>query len=108
MPVRAVGRISAQRVTRHHQHHQFCACDWRHLSRITASTITTPFATYCQNDDSPRIVKPILMLGLPDQFIDHGDPVQLLKSVGLDGAGIAASIEQRFGGAQPRLAIVIS
>jgi len=52
------------------------------------------------------IVKPILMLGLPDTFIDHGDPVQLLKSVGLDAAGIAASIEQRFGGSQPRLAVV--
>src|SRR5450830_96779 len=52
------------------------------------------------------IVKPILMLGLPDQFIDHGDPVQLLKSVGLDGAGIAASILQRFGDTAPRLAVV--
>src|SRR5450830_494752 len=52
------------------------------------------------------IVKPILMLGLPDQFIDHGDPVQLLKSVGLDGAGIAASISQRFGDTAPRLAVV--
>jgi 1-deoxy-D-xylulose-5-phosphate synthase len=52
------------------------------------------------------IVKPILMLGLPDTFIDHGDPVQLLKSVGLDASGIAASIEQRFGGSQPRLAVV--
>ena len=54
------------------------------------------------------IVKPVLMLGLPDQFIDHGDPVQLLKNVGLDATGIAASIEQRFGNAQPRLAVVIS
>ena len=52
------------------------------------------------------IVKPILMLGLPDVFIDHGDPVQLLKSVGLDATGIAASIEQRFPSAGPRLAMV--
>lgn len=52
------------------------------------------------------IVKPILMLGLPDQFIDHGDPVQLLKSVGLDGAGITSSIVQRFGDTAPRLAVV--
>ena len=48
----------------------------------------------------------MLLLGLPDVFIDHGDPVQLLKSVGLDATGIAASIEQRFGGTQPRLAVV--
>ena len=52
------------------------------------------------------IVKPILMLGLPDTFIDHGDPVQLLKSVGLDASGIVASIEQRFPAAGPRLAMV--
>ncbi|MBC7514134.1 MAG: 1-deoxy-D-xylulose-5-phosphate synthase [Herminiimonas sp.] len=42
------------------------------------------------------IVKPLLMLGLPDRFIDHGDVAQLLVGCGLDGAGIAASIRQRF------------
>ncbi|MGV7208526.1 1-deoxy-D-xylulose-5-phosphate synthase [Oxalobacteraceae bacterium A2-2] len=52
------------------------------------------------------IVKPLLMLGLPDKFIDHGDPAKLLASVGLDGAGITASIKQRFGGEEPRLAAV--
>jgi 1-deoxy-D-xylulose-5-phosphate synthase len=31
---------------------------------------------------------------LPDRFIDHGDPGKLLASVGLDGAGIRASIEK--------------
>ena len=36
----------------------------------------------------------ILMLGLPDRFIDHGDPGKLLASVGLDGAGIRASIQK--------------
>ncbi len=36
--------------------------------------------------------KPVLLLGLPDRFIDHGDPAKLLASVGLDAAGIAASI----------------
>ena len=34
----------------------------------------------------------VLRLGLPDQFIDHGDQAQLLASVGLDKAGILASI----------------
>ena len=51
------------------------------------------------------IVKPIQMLGLPDKFIDHGDPAKLLVSVGLDGAGIAASIRQRLGGEEPRLVV---
>jgi 1-deoxy-D-xylulose-5-phosphate synthase len=36
----------------------------------------------------------ILLLGLPDRFIDHGDPAKLLASVGLDAAGIAASIRR--------------
>jgi 1-deoxy-D-xylulose-5-phosphate synthase len=51
------------------------------------------------------IAKPIQMLGLPDKFIDHGDPALLLASVGLDAKGIAASIRQRTGGAEPRLVV---
>ncbi len=39
---------------------------------------------------------PVLQLGLPDQFIDHGDQARLLASVGLDADGILASIRQRF------------
>jgi 1-deoxy-D-xylulose-5-phosphate synthase len=51
------------------------------------------------------IVKPILMLGLPDKFIDHGDPATLLAAVGLDAQGIAASIRQRFSAGEPRLVV---
>ena len=51
------------------------------------------------------IQKPLLILGLPDKFIDHGDPAALLASVGLDAKGIAASIRQRFGAAEPRLVV---
>ena len=40
---------------------------------------------------------PLLHLGLPDQFVDHGDPAFLLSHVGLDAAGIAAAIERAFG-----------
>ncbi len=36
----------------------------------------------------------VLLLGLPDRFIDHGDPARLLASLGLDAEGIRASIEQ--------------
>ena len=42
-------------------------------------------------------VMPLLQLGLPDQFIEHGDPARLLSMVGLDAAGIEASIRARFG-----------
>jgi len=34
----------------------------------------------------------VLVLGLPDRFIDHGDPGRLLASVGLDAAGIQKAI----------------
>jgi 1-deoxy-D-xylulose-5-phosphate synthase len=55
------------------------------------------------------IVKPLLILGLPDKFIDQGDPAALLASVGLDAKGIAASIRTRFGAAgEPRLVAVKS
>ncbi|MDO8457070.1 MAG: 1-deoxy-D-xylulose-5-phosphate synthase [Burkholderiaceae bacterium] len=39
-----------------------------------------------------HLVKPLLMLGLPDQFIEHGDPAMLLAMQGLDAPGIEASI----------------
>jgi len=42
------------------------------------------------------VLKPLLQLGLPDVFIEHGDPAKLLSLQGLDAAGIQASIEQRF------------
>jgi 1-deoxy-D-xylulose-5-phosphate synthase len=48
---------------------------------------------------------PVLNLGLPDRFVEHGDPAKLLSLCGLDAAGIEASIVQRFG-ARPSLAAV--
>lgn len=50
-------------------------------------------------------VKPLLNLGLPDRFIDHGDANLLLAQCGLNAEGIAASIRQRFGKDQPRLVV---
>ncbi|MFZ2652547.1 MAG: 1-deoxy-D-xylulose-5-phosphate synthase [Burkholderiaceae bacterium] len=40
---------------------------------------------------------PVLNLGLPDQFIEHGDPAKLLARCGLDAAGIERAIVERFG-----------
>ncbi|ONN68570.1 1-deoxy-D-xylulose-5-phosphate synthase [Herbaspirillum sp. VT-16-41] len=51
------------------------------------------------------ISKPILHLGLPDRFIDHGDAGQLLAQCGLDADGVAQSIVQRFGKDQPKLVV---
>ena len=39
-----------------------------------------------------KIERRILLLGLPDRFVDHGDPAKLLASVGLDRDGIVKSI----------------
>jgi 1-deoxy-D-xylulose-5-phosphate synthase len=43
------------------------------------------------------VAAPMLQLGLPDRFVDHGDQAQLLAAVGLDRAGIVASIRARLG-----------
>ena len=48
------------------------------------------------------IAMPVLVLGLPDEFIEHGDPVVLMSRCGLDAAGIEQSILVRFG-AKPAL-----
>jgi 1-deoxy-D-xylulose-5-phosphate synthase len=40
---------------------------------------------------------PVLQLGLPDRFIDQGDPAIQLASVGLDKDGIVKSIRERLG-----------
>jgi len=45
-----------------------------------------------------RVQRPVLQLGLPDQFIEHGDPVKLLALQGLDAAGIEKSVRARFPG----------
>ncbi len=39
---------------------------------------------------------PVLTLGLPDEFVEHGDPHQLLVDCGLDAEGIARSVRERL------------
>ena len=53
----------------------------------------------------------LLQLGLPDHFIEHGDPAALLREAGLDAQGIQASITERMQlnsgqGNQPSIRIV--
>jgi 1-deoxy-D-xylulose-5-phosphate synthase len=43
------------------------------------------------------VVKPLLQLGLRDEFIEHGDVIKLLALQGLDAQGIETSIRNRFG-----------
>lgn len=44
-----------------------------------------------------KMTNPVLLLGLPDKFIDHGDVNQLLAMHKLDKDGIITSIRKRFG-----------
>jgi 1-deoxy-D-xylulose-5-phosphate synthase len=43
-----------------------------------------------------NLQRSVLQLGLPDEFIEHGDPAKLLALQGLDAAGIEAAIRQRW------------
>jgi len=51
----------------------------------------------CEALSRQAIDRRVLLLGLPDRFIDHGDPARLLAAVGLDGFGIAQSIRSALG-----------
>jgi 1-deoxy-D-xylulose-5-phosphate synthase len=42
------------------------------------------------------VLRPVLQLGLRDEFIEHGDPAKLLALQGLDSAGIEAAVRRRF------------
>jgi len=46
----------------------------------------------CEALNALGIEKRVLLLGLPDRFIEHGDPAKLLASVGLDRDGILKSV----------------
>jgi 1-deoxy-D-xylulose-5-phosphate synthase len=45
----------------------------------------------------------VLQMGLPDRFVEHGDPARLLHELGLDAEGIEHAVRRRFG---PSLAVV--
>jgi 1-deoxy-D-xylulose-5-phosphate synthase len=46
----------------------------------------------CEAMTTLGIEKKVLLLGLPDRFIDHGDAAKLLAGVGLDAQGIEKSV----------------
>ncbi len=43
------------------------------------------------------IAKPVLQIGLPDRFVEHGEQAELWTECGLDAAGIESAIRSRFG-----------
>uniref|UniRef100_UPI0028B0A327 1-deoxy-D-xylulose-5-phosphate synthase n=1 Tax=Pseudomonas sp. TaxID=306 RepID=UPI0028B0A327 len=42
------------------------------------------------------VVKPLLHLGLPDLYVEHAKPAQMLAECGLDAAGIEAAVTARM------------
>lgn len=42
------------------------------------------------------LAMPVLHLGLPDEFVEHGKPSELLHEVGLDADGILAQVKARL------------
>jgi 1-deoxy-D-xylulose-5-phosphate synthase len=47
------------------------------------------------------ILKPLLQLGLPDYYVEHAKPAQMLAECGLDQAGIEEAIRQRLSLPEP-------
>lgn len=43
-----------------------------------------------------NLLKPILHLGLPDYYVEHAKPAEMLAECGLDAAGIEASVRARM------------
>ena len=50
----------------------------------------------CEALNAAGVTRPVLQLGLPDVFIEHGDPAKLLALQGLDAEGVARAVRQRF------------
>ena len=48
----------------------------------------------CETLASAGFNNRVLLLGLPDRFVDHGDPAKLLSSLGLDAQGIESSVRK--------------
>ena len=48
-----------------------------------------------------QILKPVLVLGIGDQFTEHGDPVKLMAMQGLDAKGIESQVRERFASLLP-------
>jgi 1-deoxy-D-xylulose-5-phosphate synthase len=46
--------------------------------------------------ESRNVQTPVLLLGLPDRFLEHASREQLLAEAGIDAAGIRAAIEKRW------------
>lgn len=72
-----------------HSHRAFVSVEEHAIAGGAGSAVAEAFCRL-------GVSRPLLMLGLPDRFIDHGDHARLLAAEGLDPPGIEQSILQRF------------
>ncbi|RZS78584.1 1-deoxy-D-xylulose-5-phosphate synthase [Pigmentiphaga kullae] len=71
----------------------------RHAALVTVeegSIMGGAGSAVCEVLNEAGVTVPVMQLGLPDRFIDHGDQAALLAGLGLDAAGIEASVRGRF------------
>jgi len=50
----------------------------------------------CEALAAHQVQVPLLMLGLPDHFIEHGTREELMAQIGLDTAGVLRSVQKRL------------
>ncbi|WCM86949.1 1-deoxy-D-xylulose-5-phosphate synthase [Acidovorax sp. NCPPB 3576] len=60
------------------------------------TTVGGAGSAVCEALNAAGVVRPVLQLGLPDAFIEHGDPAKLLALQGLDAEGIERAVRARF------------
>ena len=73
------------------------AADYKLLVTIEENTIMGGAGSaVVESLKSKGITIPVLQLGLPDIFIDQGDPAQMLADCGLDKAGIIKSVRLKL------------
>ena len=61
-----------------------------------ASVMGGAGSAVCEALQKADVLKPVLNLGLSDEFIEHGDPAKLMALQGLDAAGIEAAIAKKW------------
>ncbi len=71
----------------------------RHEHMVTledACVMAGAGSAVCETLQTANVLKSVLNLGLPDEFVEHGDPAKLMAMLGLDATGIEKSIRDKW------------
>jgi 1-deoxy-D-xylulose-5-phosphate synthase len=66
---------------------------------IRLGGVGTAIADAVADLDEGHGTAPVVVLGVPGEYIPQGKPAQILANLGLDGPGIAAATVKALGGA---------